>query len=214
VAAIAAPIKVGGIITSVYTLLVEWMIVNLYGIGLALWLAFLLKRHNPTSVVISTWNKRTTLLNSIFGIYFAIKERKWNSRRLYVGFFVLQLVLVAQLALSIIFPTFIQLGSAAPVNPKRVVILGAPGDESSDQVRQFQLKVPGALRAGSIARVAPEKLREKVKVPRPETLGQTEDGEDILRINYGYTVYGTDMGLQNASSLRLEVTGACTTEYG
>jgi len=212
--AIAVPKDAGVVITSLYALMLEWMAINFYNICLACLFAYRLKKHRATSQVTSVWNKRWSLTDSMLDLYLSIKKQHWKGWTLYVGILVLLGVLVFQIALSILVPQMLLLDTAAPVNPARVVIFDQPGEETSDNVRQFQLKVPAALRAASVARVAPAKLWEKVKVTNPEDLGETEEGEKIQQIKYGYTIWGTDLGLQNATSLLLSVTGACTTEYG
>jgi len=213
-AAVAVPKGVGVVITSLCTLLLEWIAINSYHVGLACWFAYFLHRHKrATTPVTSIWNKRWSLTDSILDLYFMIRKRRWEGVKLYLGVMSLFAVLAFQIALSVIVPKFLLLDSAAPANPNRVVILFTESDLSSDRVKEFQLRVPSALRAASIARAAPEELKKKVTITLPESLGETENGDQILQIKYSYTVSGTDMGLQTATSLLLSVTGACTTEY-
>lgn len=131
--------------------------------------------------------------------------------------------LALQVFLGVFIPTRLSLGPYAPANPAAVYV---PQRSVSDSrlvtAAIFEAEVPAALRAAGSARVATPSTRRRVRVEGPELLGAVDapDGnggrlmQQVARYSYGYVVSGADLGLQKHPDLVLNVTGACTTEYG
>ncbi|KAK4161322.1 hypothetical protein QBC43DRAFT_268693 [Cladorrhinum sp. PSN259] len=115
-------------------------------------------------------------------------------------------------AVSIFVPSLIQTGNVAPVNPN---VLYYPASQSGDQriLQQFALKVPSVMRALSTATIAREELKKFVHISTPNPQPSSQQGDLSLSFNYDYSLTGMHFGLQHLPALKLEIRGACATEY-
>lgn len=107
----------------------------------------------------------------------------------------------------------IQIGNVAPVRPSFVFYPESPRSEL-DALRQFGLMAPAALRAIGSVEAAKVTLRPRVHIDLDRSSGSTDQGDQILRLTYGYSLTGVDLGLQHASGLTVAIQGSCVTEYG
>ncbi|KAK0617517.1 hypothetical protein B0T14DRAFT_569008 [Immersiella caudata] len=210
--AIAVKSYVANQLNSAYTLMMTSMVMNLWCILFALAFYYLLERKRHHRISTSLWNKRSSLTDSLLEVLQPADKSHWKQWWIYAVLFIVLFCWIAQNVLSIIVPPYIIIGNGAPVNPAAVLAPRLP-QTSAELARLSSAEAPMALRAAGSAQVASANTQSKVQVGET-TLGTTSTGEPITRIDYRYSVSGADMGLQKYPTLLLEVTGACTTEYG
>ncbi|KAI3319119.1 hypothetical protein HD806DRAFT_510046 [Xylariaceae sp. AK1471] len=214
--AIAVPAWVGDKLNSAYAIIISLALVHFWTIIISLILYFSLRRYKHDAskldpLAATLWNKRADLADSVIETI-AFSKTDWARPWVPVTVFLALTAWVAQTATGVVVPPLIILDHAAPVNPAAIYVPDLSADDSSTQAARFALDVPRYFRALGSA-VIDEDLREKVRVSPVERLGQTDNGEEILRIDYGYRVTGADFGIQKYFDLTLDVTGSCVTEY-
>lgn len=126
-------------------------------------------------------------------------------------------VYCGSLALGIVGPSLVQVGSVAPVRPSIVYypITPPPGPGGyADQLEEFGMRAPGVLRALGSVEAAKVTMRSRVTFDYNYNHGTWRTNEPIHQLNYGYRVSGVELGLQQGAGLELVVQGACVTEYG
>lgn len=209
--AIAVKSYVANQLNSAYTLLMTSMVMNLWCIlfALAFYYILELKKHHQIST--SLWNKRASLSDSLLEMLQPSDKNHWKQWWGYPVVFIILFCYIAQTALSIIVPPYISIGNAAPVNPAAILAPRVP-QPLAELARLSSAEAPMALRAAGSAQVASANTESKVYFGATP-LGTHSNGDPISRVDYRYTVTGADMGLQNYPTLRLEVIGACTTQY-
>lgn len=110
------------------------------------------------------------------------------------------------------------IGIAAPVDPASIYVPQSPYFRNyADAGRQIPLEVlarPRILRAVGQVETASADLQAKVSVTPPVVLQDLGGGEKIMKVDYNYSLTAQDFGLQNFHGLELSVTGSCRTEYG
>ncbi|KAK4442384.1 hypothetical protein QBC34DRAFT_338740 [Podospora aff. communis PSN243] len=210
--AIAVKSYVANQLNSAYTLMMTSMVMNLWCILFAVAFYYMLERKRHHRISTSLWNKRNSLTDSLLEVLQPSDKSHWRQWWMYAVLFIVLFCWIAQNVLSIIVPPYIIIGNGAPVNPAAVIAPRLP-DTSAERARLSSAEAPMALRAVGSAQVASINTQQKVHVGAT-TLGTTSTGDTIAKIDYRYTVSGADMGLQKYPTLLLEVTGACTTEYG
>ncbi|KAM7197755.1 hypothetical protein V8F20_006428 [Naviculisporaceae sp. PSN 640] len=121
-------------------------------------------------------------------------------------------IYVGSIVVGIIGPTLIQIGNVAPVRPSTVFYPRFP-TTPEENLQNFGLLAPAALRAIGSVESSNRAIRSKVEISLSTLDGPTPDGIR-QQLDYNYKVSGVDLGLQHASSLQLSVKGSCYTEYG
>ncbi|KAI0157938.1 hypothetical protein GGR52DRAFT_181526 [Hypoxylon sp. FL1284] len=214
--AIAVPKSVGDTLNSAYALILDMALINFWSIffGIVLYVYMLQRKGrqlNPLAPKL--WNKRSDLIDLVIGAFTSLSQTCPSP----MAALLLLLCLaswVGQKATGILVPPLILIkdANAAPVNPNAIYVPNTANLGASGRAGLFALEAPRYLRAlGSTA--AGEELRKKVDISQGTSLGQTSDGDNILRIDYGYSATGADMGLQKYPDLTLRVSGSCVTEY-
>lgn len=117
------------------------------------------------------------------------------------------------IALGIIVPSLLQIGNVAPVKPSALFYPAAPTSHLTFY-QDFGIRAPSVLRSLGSVEAAKVTLRKKVRLAPETVLGDGEDAEAGIMLNYNYSLSGVDMGLQGGSDLTLGVRGFCITEYG
>lgn len=119
------------------------------------------------------------------------------------------------IALGIVGPSLVELGSAAPVRPSSTYYPGTiakGGDVQIGVQKIYELTASSYIRAlGSIEDVDVTK-RKEVNVDTPD-MEPEGSGLPMYRVNYNYAITGEGFGLQHGADLQLQVSGSCTTEY-
>lgn len=121
-------------------------------------------------------------------------------------------IYVGSIVVGIIGPTLIQIGNVAPVRPSTVFYPRFP-TTAEENLQNFGLLAPSALRAIGSVESANRAIRSQVDISLSTLDGATPDGIR-QQLEYTYKLSGVDLGLQHASSLQLSVSGSCYTEYG
>ncbi|KAI1366030.1 hypothetical protein F5Y08DRAFT_327640 [Xylaria arbuscula] len=214
--AVAVPSWVGDQINTAYAVIITLAFVNFWTIAISIVLYPSLKRSkNDVSkldpVAVTLWNKRGDLTGSILETL-SFKKSDWTRLWVLVTLAFTVAAYVAQTVAGIIVPPLVILNHAAPVNPQAIYVPDNRLEERRQQAVRYSLEAPRFFRALGSAQ-ADEDLRQQVNVSDAQTVGQTADGQDIVRIDYGYQVTGTDLGLQKYVDLVLTVTGSCVTDY-
>jgi hypothetical protein len=228
--AVAVSQTVGDNLVSAYTFMLEHIVLLVWGITVVASLLISAKRYehtHPNSALHpEIWHRRSSpydILKLAFKHFLKPKSSRWF---ILVWLLLALSFVVVKYAVPIIFSPYIKIAYAAPVAPDAIYFPSRNGTDVSPSTLQsnvedlqiFELLLPSALRAaGGVDGVnATFKGNENppVKVDQPEILGIDADGEISLRINYGYTITGVDLGLQNNPDLTLNVEGSCMTEYG
>lgn len=216
--AFAVPNWVANQLNSAYSVMLTMLMVEIWTIIIATVLFYLLRWQRRRQedrafhpLVPILWNNRGALDGSFMETFKYAREDGVHLWMVGILFLVLA-AWVAQTAVSIVVPPKILLNNTAPVDPKAIYvpINGLLGN--AKVAARYTLEVPSALRAVGSTDFAKDLVDDRVIIGS-ETLGQTSDGEPILRVNYNYYVTGVDFGLQKYPELRLTVHGSCVTEY-
>ncbi|KAI1630925.1 hypothetical protein F4809DRAFT_634639 [Biscogniauxia mediterranea] len=120
----------------------------------------------------------------------------------------------ASLALGIIGPSLIQIGSVAPARPSVAFYPATPPPNDYVLILQdFGLRAPGVLRALGSVEAADVTTRNRVAITTDKEYGTWNGTEPIYQLNYDYNITGTELGLQQGSDIRAHFVGSCITEY-
>ncbi|EJT69956.1 hypothetical protein GGTG_12133 [Gaeumannomyces tritici R3-111a-1] len=119
----------------------------------------------------------------------------------------------AALALGIVGPSLLEIGSVAPARPS-ILFYPAAATNSQENIQRFGLQAPGSMRALGSVEAAEVTVAQRVVVDAKPDPTITDQDKQMLRMNYGYSLTGVDFGLQHAPYLELAVRGSCVTEYG
>ncbi|KAI1127682.1 hypothetical protein F5Y10DRAFT_242450 [Nemania abortiva] len=215
--AVAVPSWVGDKLNSAYTFIISLALVQFWTIVLSLILFIALKKYkNDASqldpLAVTLWNKRGDLVNSVTEML-GFGGTDWTRPWLLITIFIAVAAGVAKTAITIVVAPLIIIDHAAPVNPEAVYTPDPTPMDNQTRAARFALEVPRFFRALGSA-VVDNELRQRVRISRPQRLGQTENGEDIIRIDYSYGATGADLGIQKYFDLIFNVTGSCVTDYG
>ncbi|KAL2192347.1 hypothetical protein P885DRAFT_47962 [Corynascus similis CBS 632.67] len=143
--------------------------------------------------------------------YLGVKEHFWYGLTLAILAFC---VFGITLAIGIVGPSLLQIGTVAPVRPSSVYYPVTPQPrEYVNILKEFGLRAPGVLRALGSVEAAKVTMRSRVSVDYNREAGMLASGEPIHRLTYDYRLNGVEFGLQQGASLELVVQGACVTEY-
>ena len=117
------------------------------------------------------------------------------------------------IAMGIVGPSLVQIGSAAPVRPE-ITYHPAEAQEGdySGVLTVYGLTASSFLRALGSVEASDVTKRKNVNIGR--TPLQASNGEPMVQIDYDYKLNGDDFGLQHGSDLSMAVKGSCVTEYG
>ncbi|GAB1316989.1 hypothetical protein MFIFM68171_07199 [Madurella fahalii] len=119
------------------------------------------------------------------------------------------------LALGIVGPSLVRIGSVAPVRPSIVFYPATPAAAAyADQLKDFGIRAPSVLRALGSVEAAKVTMRPRVRFDYNKNYGTSENNELIHQLTYGYRLGGVELGLQQGAGLELAVDGGCVTEYG
>ena len=118
------------------------------------------------------------------------------------------------IAMGIVGPSLVQIGSAAPVRPE---ITYHPAEavppDYSGVLKVYGLTAPSFLRALGSVEASDVTKRKKLKI-KEVALQAWNGAEPMTQIDYEYTINGDEFGLQHGSDLSMAVKGSCVTEYG
>lgn len=183
-------------------------------LSLILYLA-LRRLNNDTSklepLAVTLWNKRGDLADSAIEII-GFDRKKWARPWLLVSLFLALVAGVAKIATAIVVAPLIILEHAAPVNPDAVCVPDETIPGNQIIADRFALEAPRFFRA--LSSVQTDKtLRQRVIVSPAERVGQTDNSEEILRVDYSYGTTGADLGIQKYFDLTFNVTSSCIIEY-
>ncbi|KAI1772966.1 hypothetical protein F4818DRAFT_424515 [Hypoxylon cercidicola] len=215
--AISVPKRVGDTLNPAYALIVDLALVNFWSVFFGVILYVYMRRHASKEdklkpLAPKLWNKRSDLISLVIEAFTSMGQ-KCPSPLTVLLLFLCLAGWVGQKAAGILVPPLILIDGAAPVDPAAIYAPDRSNLDSLGVSNLFALEVPRFLRAlGGTA--AGDEIRKKVKISQATLLGQTSDGDNIQRIDYGYSATGADMGLQRFPDLTLKVSGSCVTEYG
>ncbi|KAK4216231.1 hypothetical protein QBC37DRAFT_338224, partial [Rhypophila decipiens] len=225
VTAFAVPTPIYRYIQNGYALLSTIMVVNLWAIvmvfGIYMQLTTTKTASRVNGMAMSLWNTKDAPRQSAIATLLYVRK-KWNKWWYYPFISILAGAWVASLAAGIFLPSRIFLGNAAPVNPLSIYVPTVSSLELSiaETFSKYALEGGGYMRAAAAALVASDEIRAKVMVSQPAVEGTWNNekrsgivNETIQRIDYGYNITGTDLGLQHIPQLILTVTGSCATDY-
>ncbi|KAM7218824.1 hypothetical protein V8F06_005838 [Rhypophila decipiens] len=224
VTAFAVPTPIYRYIQNGYAVLSTIMVVNLWAIVMIFGIYMQLTAPKTSSKVngmaMSLWNTKDAPRQSAIAVLLH-GRKKWKKWWYYPFILVLAGAWTASLTAGIFLPSRIFLGNAAPVNP--LSIYAPTGNFTEFTIGEsysiYALEGAGYMRAAAAALVASDEVRAKVAVSPPVLEGTWNNersginNESIQRINYGYNITGTDLGLQHVPQLVLTVTGSCVTDY-
>ncbi|KAJ8121600.1 hypothetical protein ONZ43_g1990 [Nemania bipapillata] len=215
--AVAVPSWVGNKLNSAFSIIISLALVQFWTIVLSLILYVALKRYqNDASrldpLAVTLWNKKGDLVDSLREMI-GFDNKDWTRPWLLIAITISISAGVAKTAITVLVAPLIILNHAAPVNPAAVYAPDNSQNASAVQAARFALEVPRFFRALGSA-VVDSEIRKKVQISSATLLGQRENGEEILRVNYSYGATGADFGIQKYFDLQFNVTGSCFTEYG
>lgn len=213
--AISVSFEDGKKLLSAYTLMVDFIVMQLWALAILIAISALLRKpHSPNLGAASAaiWNSQGspfTVMKLMANYLFYVKKwRDWLYILLWM--FAAAVLIVATYVLSIGVPRFLLLGNGAPVNPKSIYIPEIPSDAGLDvKIMVHALQVPASLRAAGSVNAA---TLQKVKVGTP--LVSCGVNGTVKQVNYTYNITAAEFGLQHAAGLVLSVEGSCITEYG
>ncbi|KAI1102227.1 hypothetical protein F4804DRAFT_273085 [Jackrogersella minutella] len=213
--AVAVPTSVGNQLNSSYALIIDMALAHIFTILFSVMLYFYMRRRQMEVTRLSPlaptiWNKRSDLMDLIVETVTSSKDN-WKSPGILLLLFVFFAFWVGEKATGTLVPPLIIIDYAAPVNPEAIYVPDRSNDNNVASAALFPLEVPRALRA--LGSTVDSELRQKVNVSAARPMGQTDDGADIIRIDYSYRATGADFGLQKYPSLTLDVAGSCVTDY-
>ncbi|KAK0716321.1 hypothetical protein B0H67DRAFT_667096 [Lasiosphaeris hirsuta] len=118
-------------------------------------------------------------------------------------------VYVVAIVMGIIGPPLLQIGNFAPVRASELYYPKIPLQATDLQKAYYHsLFAASALRALSSVEIAKSETRSKADITQVPVAGDGNTG-----LAYTYWLTGVDLGLAHGPELRLEVEGACRTEY-
>lgn len=199
-------------LTSLNTLLVGNVVLNIWCILFAGALVTLLRRGHVLPLSTALWNKRGSMTNSFWEILPDIQSQ-WKNWQTYPFILALMGFWLLQVALQLIIPSWVFIDHAAPVDACSIFAPSYNDTTKPIVLQDFISNAPAVLRAVGSALVASNETKSRVATkytPLPSTTNQQIGG----RFDYWYHITGIDFGLQKYPDLRLSVNGSCRTEYG
>ena len=211
--AIAVSRSDGLILVSLYTLMIQVTISQVWAAFILLSVAFFMRKehsHNRGAATTGIFNASASPVSVIKLLISYLKPMKsevWYP----IMWVIFALVAVAGIsASSLLIPKLLDIGNAAPVNPAAVYFPGTLLNNSqldnTTQARGFALRVPYFLRSAGQVAVTPQ---NSIVVEA----GSGTDRTNVL-VNYRYNITAAEFGLQSAAGLVFNVEGSCHTEYG
>lgn len=210
-AAVAVTFESSKTITSLYTLLLKmigleiWYMVVLLVVALS---AKKVRSHNVSIANVIVWNAQSSPLN-IIQLMFGYITHTPQYALMWMA--LAGLAWASSTALSLLATRDLIINLSAPVTGSSIYVpddsLGALG---SYALRLNQITTPANLRAIGGADNLTANANVSVSASSPTT---DAFGNIAYTVDYGYTVSDVDFGLQNASGLLLSVTGSCFTDY-
>ncbi|KAF8461233.1 hypothetical protein BDZ91DRAFT_737501 [Kalaharituber pfeilii] len=225
--AIAVPAFQGSVISALYTILSLGIFNMAWIILLSLVLIFCTpKKMTRTTyiAIVAVWNANDAwvasllILNHAAGVFRGALSKSYPGELTWKAFgfdIILGIISVGNLSASIIlgllFPSLLIIGYAAPAN-ERIVYYpkNDPTASTLSRFQKLQYHSMGALRAVGSIEGSEVTIRKRVNL-RSGTPSMVNN-EKRYNISYGYTVYGTEMGLQQFGHLGVTVDGFCEFE--
>ncbi|PMD59789.1 uncharacterized protein K444DRAFT_722448 [Hyaloscypha bicolor E] len=195
-AAVAVTFETSKTITSLYTLLLKtigleiWYMVVLLVVALS---AKKVRSHN-VSIVVIVWNAQSSPLD-IIKLMFGYVTHTPQYALMWIA--LAALAWASSTALSLLATRDLIINLSAPLT-------------GSYALRLNQITTPANLRAIGAADNLTANANVSVSASSPTT---DASGNIFYTVDYGYTISDVDFGLQNASGLLLSVTGSCFTDY-
>lgn len=223
VRAIAVTARVGQTIQSLYTLMLQTIVIQIWVILVLILMSTATRRlrvtHNMGVANVAVWNSQYSPLSIAWSML------SYGTR---IPSYALMWLILAGLAFSgqILVSSFgsphLIVGQAAPVNPQAVFVAPVSSDSNAAALLDNAVTAPANLRAvnalnavdpftGNIVNIS-DATNNAVHFTS-SALGFTAKNESIYRFDYSYNVTGSDFGLQQAQSLIHMVQGSCYTEY-
>jgi hypothetical protein len=210
-AAVAVTFEASKTITSLYTLLLKT-------IGLEIWYMLVLlvvalsakqvRSHNISIANVIVWNAQSSPLDIVKLMFGYITHTPQYALMWMV---LAALAFASSTALSLLATRDLIINLSAPVTGSSIYVpddsLGALG---SFALRLNQITTPANLRAIGAADNLTANANVSVSASSPTI---DASGNIVYTVDYGYTISDVDFGLQNASGLLLSVTGSCFTDY-
>lgn len=121
------------------------------------------------------------------------------------------------IALGIVGPSLVNIGTAAPVRPSSAYYpepLSQPEDYPG-LLTIYGLTSSSYIRALGSVEAVDVTARKFVNVDghNPTPPDQRDDARPLFQLDYDYLITGDDFGLQHGADLKLQVTGSCVTDY-
>ncbi|KAF8857018.1 hypothetical protein BDZ45DRAFT_726955 [Acephala macrosclerotiorum] len=210
-AAVAVTFEASKTITSLYTLLLKtigleiWYMVVLLVVALS---AKKVRSHNVSVANVIIWNAQSSPLDIVKLMFGYITHTPQYALMWMV---LAALAWASSTALSLLATRDLIINLSAPVTGSSIYVpddsLGVLG---SYALRLNQISTPANLRAIGAA----DNLTTSANVSVSASSGTTDAlGNVVYTVDYGYAISDVDFGLQNASGLLLSVTGSCFTDY-
>ena len=214
--AIAVTFEVSKILLSFYTVMVGFIMLQLWYLVVLVGISVVAKSKRLTGDIgvanVAIWNSQAPL--SVI--------KAMSDYRSYIPLYALMWATAAALAWAVSFtmsllvsPELI-IGAAAPANLQSIYVPETPDSNtlSSVYLRWLSLQVPSNLRAINVLEALNPKMGSSfnVIVQNPITLTDS-NGRRVYQVDYSYNLSEVDFGLQHIKELSLAVQGSCVTNY-
>lgn len=122
-------------------------------------------------------------------------------------------VFVTSIVMGIVGPPLLQIGNVAPVRPSSPYYPELPANPLAVDLNNGYRSL-AVLRALSSVEIARTVSRSQVSITHNTSFSPNTANSDLaVTMGYSYALTGPDFGLVHASDLKLQVEGACRTEY-
>jgi hypothetical protein len=222
--AIAVTAELGSILQSLYTLMLQTIVTQIWILIVLILLIISTRRrratHNLGVANVAIWNSKNSPNSIAWAMldYFSHLPRYafvWITLAIFVS--------SGQVLFSSLVPPYLIVGQAAPVNPETVFVPATPKN-NAEALLDSIIGAPAILRAvDSLDTLDPltgnqisltDVTGNAVKFILSQ-IGMINERVPIYHLGYSYSITGVDFGLQlpDASKFALHVSGSCYTEY-
>ncbi|KAH8586232.1 hypothetical protein B0O99DRAFT_703156 [Bisporella sp. PMI_857] len=212
--AIAVTSPNGLTLVSLYTLMIQVTISQVWAASVLIGVAFFMRKthtYNRGAATAGIYNASASQTSVLMLLARYLKPMKHEIWYLILWAVIAVVALAGISAASILIPRLLVIGHAAPVDASTVYFPGgilnnSELENTTTLARAFALTVPYYLRsAGQVGVTA----RNSVVVEQ-----ERNSNPNFVRVNYRYNVTAAEFGLQHAPGLVFYVEGSCYTEYG
>jgi len=218
--AIAVTFEVSKILLSFYTIMVGFIMLQLWYLAVLVGIGIFAKSKRLTRNMgvanVAIWNSPAPL--SVIKAMFDYSSR--------IPLYALMWAAAAALAwagsftMSLLVSPELIIGAAAPANLQSIYVPEVPqGNLSSVFLRWLSLQVPSNLRAIEVLEALNPKTGQatntssfNVIVQNPQ-ISTDSKGRQVYQVDYSYNLDEVDFGLQHIEKLSLAAQGSCVTEY-